>query len=190
MSETSWMEGPKGLLEVLFGKVEGPEPKPDLPDAVTADEVPGAVCATVSGEVIEREVLPDPIFASGAMGPALGIKPDAGVLYSPVSGTVTITTRTLHAIAVESDEGVEVLIHIGVDTVNMRGDGFVGLVSKGEHVTAGQPLMLFDLDRIARAGYSDVVIMVVANASTFASVRIVAADRVVAGERLMMVDLP
>ena len=174
-----------GLLELLFGKVEREPQAPARPARVSVEKAPLAVHAVCSGTLVPMEELPDPVFASGALGPAVGIEPTEGVIYAPVTGTVTVTTNTLHALGLRSDDGIDILIHAGVDTVNLRGDGFYGFVTDGQHVTAGEPLMTMDLDKIAAAGYSDVAITVVINADEFAGAEVVSSGQVAAGERVM-----
>ena len=177
-----------GLLDKLFGKVER-RVVVDRPDPLDIQAAPHVVCAPASGQLMAMADIPDPVFACGAMGPAVGIKPDAGVVYAPVSGTVTLTTGTLHALGLRSDNGVEILIHMGVDTVNMKGDGFTGFVEKGQRVSAGEALLVMDLEKVAAAGYSDVVITVVTNADDFAPVIPVEAGPVCAGAQVMTVTL-
>lgn len=175
-----------GLLDALFGKVEHEEEStPDLPASVEVGETAGVVYAPCTGELIPMERIPDPVFASGAMGPAVGIKPAHNVLYAPVTGEITVLPNTLHAIGLHSDEGIDVLIHAGVDTVNLRGACFSGFVHNGQHVKAGEPLMTMDLGQIETAGYSDVVIVVVLNAADFASVIPTVQTEVVAGRELL-----
>ena len=160
-----------GLLELLFGKVEEPPRAPTRPSAVEVDKVEGGVYAACAGTLMRMEDLPDPVFASGAMGMAVGVKPSEGVVYAPVSGYVTIVTGTLHA--------------LGVDTVNKKVGGFCCFVKKGQHVRAGEALMTMDLDKIAEAGYSDVTITVVTNSDDYASVVQAAPGGVAAGSLVM-----
>jgi glucose-specific phosphotransferase system IIA component len=174
-----------GLLELLFGKVEEPPRAPTRPSSVEVDKVEGGVYAACAGTLMRMEDLPDPVFASGAMGMAVGVKPSEGVVYAPVSGYVTIVTGTLHALGLTADDGIQVLIHVGVDTVNMKGDGFCCFVKKGQHVRAGEALMTMDLDKIAEAGYSDVTITVVTNSDDYASVVQAAPGGVAAGSLVM-----
>lgn len=145
------------------------------------------VLAPVSGEGVAMASLPDSLFAGGAMGTAYGVEPTEGIIYAPVSGTVTATTATLHAMGLCSDAGVEVLIHVGVDTVNMKGDGFAGFVEKGQRVAAGEPLMSFDRAKIRQAGYPDTVIVVITNTDDLARVEPVAPAHVSAGEKIFEV---
>ena len=178
-----------GLLELLFGKVEEAPRMLTRPSAVAVDKVEGGVYATCPGTLMRMEDLPDPVFASGAMGVAVGVKPSEGVVYAPVSGYVTIVTGTLHALGLSADDGTQVLIHVGVDTVNMKGDGFCCFVEKGQHVWAGEALMTMDLDKIAKAGYSDVTITVVTNSDDYASVTLAAPGEVAAGSLVMRVSM-
>ena len=179
-----------GLLEMLYGKVSAPEPAPQRPDALHVKARRGCVHAATEGRLVAMADLPDPVFAAGAMGPCVGIKPQRGVVYAPVNGVVSFTTNTLHALGITSDDGMEVLIHVGVDTVNMRGDGFHGYVAKGQRVRVGEPLMVMDLGMIAAAGYSDVVITVVTNFADYPAPSILQSDMVKAGDVVMRFDGP
>jgi glucose-specific phosphotransferase system IIA component len=131
--------------------------------------------------------VPDPVFARGLMGPGVAIRPTNGVVRSPVVGTVTSLARAGHAVGITSAEGVEVLIHVGIDTVHLGGRHFEGLVTRGQPVAVGSPLMLVDLDALAAAGYETATPVVVTNAATFASVEVLAAEQVAAGEPLLRV---
>jgi glucose-specific phosphotransferase system IIA component len=97
------------------------------------------------------------------------------------------TTDTNHAIGLTTSDGIEVLIHIGIDTVEMKGEGFVRLVEQGDAVETGQPLLTFDRDKIKAAGHDDVVIMVVSNTAEFADVKVLESDDVDAGSPLLQV---
>ena len=176
-----------GLLDVLFGKVEGVSEEPTRPPAAHVDETAGGLYASCSGTLMHMADVPDPVFASGAMGMAVGIKPSEGIVYAPASGVMTIITGTLHALGLRADDGMQILIHVGVDTVNMKGDGFHCFVEKGQHVRAGEALMTMDLDKIAEAGYSDVTITVVTNTDDYAAVTPVAPGEVSAGSLVMTV---
>lgn len=110
------------------------------------------IISPLTGQVKELSQATDPVFASGVMGQGLVIEPSQGELTSPVNGTVTVLFPTKHAIGIVSDEGVELLIHIGMDTVGLDGKGFESLVVQGDHVTVGQQLIRFDMDVIKAAG--------------------------------------
>lgn len=113
---------------------------------------PVEIVSPLTGQVKELSQATDPVFASGVMGQGLVIEPSQGELISPVNGTVTVLFPTKHAIGIVSDEGVELLIHIGMDTVGLDGKGFESLVAQGDHVTVGQKLIRFDMDVIKAAG--------------------------------------
>ena len=166
-----------GFLDKLFGSK-----KPAKPEAISVTTEKGAVYAPVAGKVEAMENIPDPVFASGAMGPCVGIWPVDGNVYAPVSGTVTANMP--HAFGFLGDDGVEVLIHVGVDTVNMKGDGFTGFVKQGDHVAAGEPLMTFDIAKIKKAGYATDVITVITNTDEFKSVEPAAPAEVAAGAKI------
>jgi glucose-specific phosphotransferase system IIA component len=173
-----------GFFDKLFGKKEAPAAP--RPDSIATEYVDNVVVAPSTGQLIAMPDIPDPVFSGGAMGKAVGIKPSKGIVYAPVTGVVTATMPgSLHAVGLNSDSGVEVLIHVGVDTVEMKGDGFAGFVEKGEHVTAGQPLISFDLAKIAAAGHSDCVITVVLNGDDYASVDPVDAGSIEAGQPII-----
>lgn len=163
---------------------------PVKPAAVTVATVPTAVYAPVAGAGMKMADIPDAVFASGAMGQAYGVKPSGDTVYAPVTGVVTATTPTLHALGLRTDDGIEVLIHVGVDTVEMKGDGFAGFVEKDQRVVAGEPLMTFDSAKIAAAGHSDVVITVVTNTDDLKSVASVEAGEVKAGDKIFDVEFP
>ena len=108
--------------------------------------------AFASGIVVPIEAVPDPVFAGRMLGDGLAIDPTAGVLYAPCDGTVAQLHRSHHACVVESSDGVRMLLHIGIDTVLLKGEGFTPRVAEGEAVRAGQPLIEFDIDVLKRHG--------------------------------------
>lgn len=124
--------------------------------------------APMSGTLIPLSEVPDPVFAGGALGSGVGIRPTAGEVFSPADGTVVTVFETGHAVAIKTDDGVEILIHVGLDTVKLEGRPFEVFVATGDRVTAGQRLLTADLDAIVAAGYETVTPMVVLNAKTLA----------------------
>ncbi|MBY0788440.1 PTS sugar transporter subunit IIA [Corynebacterium parakroppenstedtii] len=147
-----------------------------------------AVVSPIEGTVIDLKDVPDKVFASGAMGMGVGIKPSSGVITSPVEGTVIAAPRSGHAYGIRSASGVEVLIHVGVDTVKMNGEGFTTSVSRGDHVTTGQPLGTADLGAISASGYDDTTVVVVTNSQKLADVSLdVSAGRSVSHDVLFTV---
>lgn len=132
------------------------------------------IYAPVSGKVICREDIPDETFASGIMGEGVGIKPEEEIIVAPFDGEITSVVDTGHAVGLTSSDGVELLIHVGVDTVKMQGDGFQVFVTEGQKVKTGEKLLKFDRDKIRKAGYSDTTAVLVTNSDDYSSVKIVA----------------
>ena len=122
----------------------------------------GQVLQPVKGAVIAREQIPDDTFASGVLGDGVGIQPADDKVVAPFDGTISSVAESQHAVGIECN-GMEMLIHVGVDTVNMKGDGFTCLVKEGDEVKAGQPLIIFDRAKIKAAGYSDTVAVLLTN---------------------------
>ena len=122
----------------------------------------GAVLQPVEGKVIARESIPDDTFASGVLGDGVGIEPTGSTVVAPFDGTISSVAESQHAVGIECN-GMEMLIHVGVDTVNMNGDGFKCLVKEGDAVKAGQTLITFDRAKIKAAGYSDTVAVLLTN---------------------------
>lgn len=132
------------------------------------------IYAPVSGKVICREDIPDETFASGIMGEGVGIKPEEEIIVAPFDGEITSVVDAGHAVGLTSSDGVELLIHVGVDTVKMQGDGFQVFVTEGQKVKTGEKLLKFDRDKIRKAGYSDTTAVLVTNSDDYSSVKTVA----------------
>lgn len=145
------------------------------------------VSAPAKGEVVPMKDIPDEVFASGALGTCVGITPSEGKVYAPVNGTVVQLSDTLHAIGIESSDGAEILIHVGIDTVEMKGDGFTAKVEPGQTVSRGQALLKMDLDKIKAAGHPSTVITIVTNSDEYISCDPVAKGRVNPGQDLMKI---
>lgn len=128
--------------------------------------------APVKGNIISRDAIPDETFASGMLGDGVGIEPEAGVVVAPCDGEIASLTDTRHAIGMVGAGGLELLIHVGVDTVNMKGDGFELYVKMGDTVKAGQKLLTFDIEKIRAAGYSATTAVLVANTYNYSGCRI------------------
>ncbi len=143
--------------------------------------------APCQGTVVPLKDIADAAFASGALGPGLGIEPQDGRIVAPCPGTVVAAMDSGHAYGIRTDDGVEVLIHVGIDTVQMNGEGFAPAVKKGDRVAAGATLANVDLAAIAAAGYPSTVIFVVTNAKKLAGVEPIAEGSVVAGEPVIRI---
>lgn len=168
-----------GFLGTLFWGVKDPVPAEvtseaaEVPAATAAASAPVAAVGTevivrspMDGTLVAIADVPDPVFASGAMGAGIGVEPTSGTVYSPVTGTIIVTMGTGHAYGIRTDEGVEVLVHVGIDTVNMKGEGFEPKVAQGDHVNAGDVLVEVDLAKIAEAGYSTTTVVIITNTAT------------------------
>lgn len=127
----------------------------------------------VTGKVISLKEIADGVFSEGILGMGVGIEPEEGVVYAPFDGKIIQIADTKHAIGLESRYGIELLIHVGMDTVEMKGEGFNILVKEGESVTRGQKMMSFSMDTIKKAGYQTTTAVIVTNTDHFESIRVV-----------------
>lgn len=157
--------------------------------AATKTEAPAAattvVNAPVAGHVISLDETGDPVFASRALGEGVGIQPADSTVVAPVSGVLQTVAETGHAFGIKTDDGVEVLVHVGIDTVKMNGEGFDVKVKANEHVNAGDNLVVVDFDKVKEAGYSTTTLMTVLNTVAFASVTPKTGVDVKAGESVI-----
>lgn len=127
-----------------------------------------AILSPVAGRLVNLEATGDPVFASRALGEGVGVVPETTgetAVLAPVSGMLKTVARTGHAFGIKTDGGIEVLVHIGIDTVDMDGEGFAVVVAKGERIAAGEPLATVDFGKVAAAGHSVVVVVTVVNAA-------------------------
>lgn len=149
---------------------------------VHADET---VRVPIEGMKVRISHVADPVFALELLGRAAAIEPSSSTLFSPVSGTVTFLPDTLHAIGITSDGGAELLIHVGIDTITLRGAPFEPSVGLGDHVSVGDVLAKIDFDAIRAADLSPTVIVIVTNTDEYASVAKVGAGLVRVGDELI-----
>ncbi|MEF9990870.1 MAG: PTS glucose transporter subunit IIA [Romboutsia sp.] len=124
----------------------------------------------IEGEAVSINEVNDPTFASEMLGKGVAIKPAKGRVVAPVSGEITIVFETKHAISIVSETGVEILIHIGLDTVKLKGEYFTTHVKVGDKVEVGDLLLEFDVEKIKEAGYDTITPMVVCNSAEFGNV--------------------
>ena len=157
-------------------KKEVPAPVP-----ISFPDVLGAVA---QGEFVPMEEIPDPTFSQGVLGICCGINPETGKVYSPMDGTISQLADTLHAVGIEA-EGVELLIHVGIDTVEMKGDGFRSHVKEGQTVRKGDLLLTMDWEKIKAAGHPSIIMVAVTNSDDLASVEAVASGQLKPGDQLM-----
>ncbi|MDO4308875.1 MAG: glucose PTS transporter subunit IIA [Eubacteriales bacterium] len=156
--------------------------------AVTADNAEKALFAPVKGLVIPREEIPDSTFASGVLGDGVGIEPEEGEVAAPFDGEISSVTETRHAIGITGPDGMEVLIHVGVDTVKMNGDGFELHVSEGDQVKAGQKLITFDISKIKAAGYPATTAVLLTNSEDYPDFKILKTGHTEIMEKLFTIE--
>ena len=165
---------------------KGDEPKPALaPGAVTE------IVAPLTGTVMPLDEVPDPVFSSGAVGQGAGVAPTGEIVVTaPGDGTVVVAPASGHAYGINLDNGAEVLIHVGLDTVNLEGKGFDVLVKQGDRVTAGQELVRVDRTVVEEAGYSLTTPVLITNTPKFSSVEVIGEGEVDTGAPLIRVTAP
>ena len=151
-------------------------------DMALNDEV---VTAPVAGQAESLTAVNDPVFSTKAMGNGAAIIPSSDQIVAPVDGEITVAYETKHAYGLKSDDGAEVLIHIGIDTVNLKGDHFTSAVQQGQHVKQGDVLGTADIDAIKQAGYDPTVMVVITNTNNYANVERIDATAVQAGDNLI-----
>lgn len=163
------------------------EPKATPAKEETEQTVEG-IASPLTGRVVALTDVPDAAFASEALGKGAAIEPTIGEVVSPVNGKVVTVFPTGHAIGLQTEAGAEILIHIGLDTVNLDGKGFNVLVDADEEVTVGQKLVEFDIDLIKEAGYSTITPVVVTNTANYNDVSASELETVNAGDELITID--
>lgn len=171
----------------LFDFLKGNKPKPTPPQVSAVVTFPAVLGAVAKGDFLTMENVPDPVFSQGVLGICCGINPEDGKVYAPVDGRISQLADTLHAVGIEAG-GIEILIHVGVDTVDMNGDGFFSKVKLDQTVTKGQLLLTMDLDKIKAAGHPTTVITVVTNSDDFSSVQPVADGNVKPGDDIIRIE--
>ena len=130
----------------------------------------GHVYSPLAGHVISLDECGDPVFASRALGEGVGIQPNGGTVYAPLAGVLSTVAETGHAFGIKTDDGVEVLVHVGIDTVKMNGDGFTVAVKQGQRVNVGDKLVDVDFNKVTAAGYSTTTLMTVLNTAALTRV--------------------
>ena len=162
--------------------------KSAAPAAPAEPTFPMMLAADAKGAFVPMENIPDEVFAQGILGTCCGIDPSEGRVFAPAGGEITQAPDSGHALGIMADGGVEILIHVGVDTVEMKGDGFSPKVKVGDKVKKGDLLLEMDLGKIAAAGHPAVVITVVTNTDDFKTVEVVASGDVEPGADLIKVS--
>lgn len=169
-----------------LGLVEETE---ETPVAVAGEECKvSELCSPMYGQVVGLDTVPDETFASGVMGTGLAIVPEKGEVYAPCDATISAFFHTGHAIGLTADNGAELLIHVGMDTVQLEGKGFTPMAKEGDRVTKGQLLLKFDIDYITSQGHPVVTPIVIANTPDYKEVKILATGKVSKGDQLVTLE--
>jgi len=178
-------------LTYVFGYKDAEEEVTEAKEVVEANEAAAPVLSDetivspIVGQMVDLKDVNDPVFSSGAMGQGVAVKPSEGVVYAPADAEVTIAFATGHAYGLKTANGAEILIHVGIDTVSMNGDGFDQKVAQGDKVKAGDILGTFDTAKIAATGLDDTTMVIVTNTADYASVIPVAEGVVAKGDAVI-----
>lgn len=143
---------------MFFKKKEALQLKPEL-------------LAVQSGEIVDVATLPDPVFAGKVIGDGYAVLPEGSEVLSPVSGKIVDVQDSLHAYGIETDDGLEILVHIGINTVGLNGKGFKAKVKNGQRVSAGQTLAVVDFDYIKSQGLSTYIVVLITNMDEISSIK-------------------
>ncbi|WP_001064508.1 sucrose-specific PTS transporter subunit IIBC [Streptococcus sp. GMD5S] len=186
----TYMFGYEDEVEEVSGAISEAETDRLTEEAVTGTVVSpseGVIQTPIVGDVVALSNVNDPVFSSGAMGQGIAVKPSQDVVYAPADAEVTIVFPTGHAYGLRTANGAEILIHVGIDTVSMNGEGFNHKVAQGDKVKAGDVLGTFDSAKIAAAGLDNTTMVIVTNTADFASVNPVASGSVAKGDAIIEV---
>ncbi|MBQ9389793.1 MAG: PTS glucose transporter subunit IIA [Synergistaceae bacterium] len=149
----------------------GAEPEGVMEFGTVISSSAGEIAQCTAGKVIPYTDIPDPTFAAGTLGQGVGIHPEDEYVYAPIDGEVSSVAESKHAIGISGENDMEVLIHVGVDTVEMKGDGFEDFVKEGDKVKKGQKIMKFDREKIKKAGHPDTVVLLLTNSDDYTDVK-------------------
>lgn len=182
-----WKEETDETQEVMEEKTET-EQTGTAETEKAQEAVEKALFAPVKGNVIGREEIPDETFAAGILGDGVGIEPETGEVVAPFDGEISTVADTRHAVGITGPDGMEVLIHVGIDTVNMKGEGFEVFASEGEKVKAGQRLLTFDIEKIKEAGYSTTTAVLLTNSDDYPDFKVVKTGKTDTLEKVISIE--
>ena len=169
-------------------EAEGPssqEAQEEEPVVATTERADEKLGSPIVGEVVALNEVNDPVFSSGVMGQGIAVKPSKGVVYAPADAEIAIAFPTGHAYGLKTDNGAEILIHVGIDTVSMNGEGFEAKVSQGDRVKAGDVIGTFDSEAIAANGLDDTTMVIITNTMDYAEVTPIATGSVTNKTRVL-----
>lgn len=178
-----------GFFKNLFGGKDKAEEAPAQQAAAPAAETKKTIVySPLNGEACPLAELNDGVFSEGMLGGGCAIKPSEGIAYAPFDGTVVSIADSKHAVGLQDANDVQVLIHVGLDTVNMNGEGFEVLVQDDEQVKKGQPIIKFDIDKIKAAGYPEITAVLVVDQGGMETLDVLHEGPVTVGEDLIAVE--
>lgn len=169
-------------------EAEGPssqETQEEEPVVATSERADEKLRSPIVGEVVALSEVNDPVFSSGVMGQGIAVKPSKGVVYAPADAEIAIAFPTGHAYGLKTDNGAEILIHVGIDTVSLNGEGFEAKVSQGDRVRAGDIIGTFDSEVIAANGLDDTTMVIITNTMDYAEVTPIATGSVTNKTRVL-----
>ncbi|MFC4738027.1 PTS glucose transporter subunit IIA [Bacillus daqingensis] len=169
------------MFKKLFG-LDKKKEEVQMPEADGKD----VLVSPADGEVVALSEVPDPTFAEKMMGDGVAVKPSTGKIVAPVTGEIMQLFPTKHAVGIKTVNGVEILLHIGIETVNMQGEGFKAYVGEGDKVKAGDTLIEFDLDLVNEKAESTITPVIITNGDAVASMDKVEGENVIAGETTIL----
>ena len=169
LSWSMWKEDEPEAAEAAPAPEAMPEKVMEFTTVISSSA--GEIAQCTAGKVIPYTEIPDPTFAAGTLGQGVGIVPDDDFVYAPIDGEISSVAESKHAIDISGENDMEVLIHVGVDTVEMKGDGFEDFVKEGDKVKKGQKLMKFNREKIKAAGHPDTVVLLLTNSDDYENVK-------------------
>lgn len=170
------------MLKKLFGLDKKEAKHVEMPEADGKD----ILVSPASGDVVALSEVPDPTFSEKMMGDGLAIKPSEGLIFSPIHGEIIQLFPTKHAIGIKTVNGIEILIHIGIETVNMKGEGFNSFVKEGDKVAKGDKLISFDIDLVNEKAESTIIPVIITNGDIVSSIDKYDNQEATAGETTIM----
>lgn len=147
----------------------------------------GILLQPTDGEIISLQEIGDGIFSEGILGKGCGLKPSGEEVYAPIRGRISTVADTKHAVGITGDDGLELLIHVGIDTVDMNGNGFFVSVKEGDQVKRGQKLLEFSRKAIADAGHSDTIAILVTNSDEYKEINLIHTGNGKVGEPIIKI---
>lgn len=146
----------------------------------------GHLLAPTDGRLLSLASVSDEAFASGLLGVGFAIEPTAGTVYAPAAGRIESISDSKHAYTIQAEDGLELLIHVGIDTVELRGEGFLPMVREGESIRAGEVIARIDPDRIRSQGYAATIPVIITNGERLAGFSLSESKRTIGGESIAL----